>query len=123
QCVEVQQAGVGGVVGGLMAALGEAVGDQPVADVMGERVQDAAGLFVPSGHERQPLEADHRVAAPVGEPVVAGDHRPRLRVASAAVVGGAAGRDDDELVGGQHQQRADVVAGGRVGGRQQPLAA
>ena len=85
--VEEPERRVGGVVEPLVLALGEQVGDQAVADVVGEGAQDVAGLGVPAGGQRQALEADHRVAAPVGEPVVAGDHRAHL------VAGGArAGR-------------------------------
>ena len=29
-----------------------------------------------AGAERQPFEADHRVAAPIGKPVIAGDDGP-----------------------------------------------
>ena len=41
---------------------------------MGEGPQDVAGLDVAAGGQGQPFEADHRVTAPVGEPVIAGDH-------------------------------------------------
>ena len=71
--VEEPEGGVGRVVEALGLAVGEEVGDQAVADVVGERAEDVAGLVVPAGREGQPFEADHRVAAPVGEPVVAGD--------------------------------------------------
>ena len=72
--VEEPERRVGGVVERRPLAFGKQVGDQPVADVVGERAEDVAGLGVPAGGQRQAFEADHGVAAPVGEPVIAGDH-------------------------------------------------
>ena len=75
-------------------ALGEHFGISPSRMYDGERAQDVARLAMTSGDERQPFEADHRVAAPVGEPVIAGDHRARIvargraRASSAARVRG-----------------------------------
>ena len=70
---------------------------------MGERSQDVAGFGVAAGGQRQSFEADHGVAAPVGEPVVAGDDGADF-VARGLGPGGvllpAVGRDQ-ELVGGQ----------------------
>ena len=114
--VEEPERGVGGVVESLLLALGEEVGDEAVADVVGEGAEDVAGLAVPAGAEGQPLQADHGVAAPVGEPVVAGDDGAHL-VAGRAGAGrllDAAGRRDDELVGRQHQLAGQ--AGARLGG-------
>ena len=81
--VEEPQRRVGGVIEALVRAFGEHVRDEAVADVVREHAQDRAGLGVRPGAQRQALERDHRVAAPVREPVVAGDHRPRF------VAGGA----------------------------------
>ena len=47
-------------------------------DRIGDLWAVVSGLQMPAGRECQPLEADHRVAPPVGEPVVAGDDRPHL---------------------------------------------
>ena len=111
--VEEPQGGVGGVIEPLLGAFRKHVRDEAVANVVAERAQDVAGLALASRAERQPFEADHRVAAPVGEPVVAGDdradlvaHRPRPRGLL-----DAAGRRDDELIGGQDE------FGRRTGGR------
>src|SRR5947209_12887661 len=35
-------------------------------------------LHVPARHQGQPFQADHRVAAPIGEPMIARDHRADL---------------------------------------------
>ena len=77
-----------------------------------------------AGRERQPLEADHRVAAPVGEPVVAGDHRPHLVAGGARArrVFARARRGDHELIGGEHQLGGATAARARVGRGDEPLA-
>ncbi len=95
------------VVQPLLRSLGKHVRDQAVAHVVAERPQDVARLALPAGAERQPFEADHRVAAPVGEPVVAGDHRAHFvahRAGARRLLDAPGGRDD-ELIGGQDQLR------------------
>ncbi len=76
--VEEPQRGVGRVIQPIVLPFRKEVGDEPVPDVRGERAQDVARLAVPSRGEGQPFEADHRVAAPVREPVITGDDRPRF---------------------------------------------
>ena len=113
--VEEPEGGVGGVVEALLLALGEHVGDQAVADVVGEGAEDVAGLRGAAGGQGQPFEADHRVAAPVGEPVVAGDDGADL-LAGGVGAGGvldAAGGRDQELVGGQHELGVELAASPR----------
>ena len=75
ESVKEPQRGVGGVVESFALALGEHVGNESVADIVGEGPQDIARLDVPAGGQGQAFEADHGVAAPVGEPVIAGDDR------------------------------------------------
>ena len=72
---------------------------------------DPASAMRP-GAQRQALERDHRVAAPVGEPVIAGDHRPRLVAggARADVILAAAGGPDHELIGGEHELGGGAAA-------------
>ena len=53
----------------------------------------------------RPFEADHGVAAPVGEPVIAGDHGADF-IAGGMGAGGILDSTrgyDQELVGGQHK--------------------
>ena len=137
QRVEEPERRVGGVVEALTASFREHVRDQPVAYVMGEGAQDPPRLDRPPGRERQPFERDHRVAAPIGEPVIAGNDgadfiafcaRPRD-------IGDAPHRGDEKIVGredelgskpGPHHRRgqADETAaalafeGQRVAGAQ-----
>ena len=96
-------------------SLGEEVRNQPVLDVLSEGAEDVARLGVAAGDERQPLQADHRVAAPVGEPVVAGDDRSGLIAVGvgAGGIGDAGNRRDDELVGGKDQFRGEPSSGSR----------
>ena len=114
--VEEPERGVRRVVEPLLGPFREHVRNQAVAHVVPERAQDVARLALAARAERQPFEADHRVAAPVGEPVVAGDD-------GAHFVAGRAGarrfldatcRRDDELVGGQHQLRRNPVRAARA---------
>ena len=64
---------VDGVVCRLRRAVGEAVRDHAAAHRAGPMLQDAARVGEAAGGEAEPGQRDHRVAPPVGEPVVAGD--------------------------------------------------
>ncbi len=76
--VKKPERGVRRMVQAIGSAFRKHVGNQPVADVVCESAQDEPGLGGPTGRQGQALEADHRVAAPVGEPVITGDHRADL---------------------------------------------
>ncbi len=75
------------------------------------------------GAQREPLQGDHRVPAPVREPVVAGDDAARVlaRLERAQASSAGAHRVDDELVRRQHQPRRHSRA--RLLGRPAPAAA
>ncbi len=45
--------------------------------MFGKYVEYAARFAVAAGQQRQPFQADHRVAAPIGKPVIASDNRVR----------------------------------------------
>jgi hypothetical protein len=113
-----------GVVQGRFVSLGEEIRDEAVTYVVRERPEDITRLEMPARHQGEPLEADHGVAPPVGEPVIAGYHAPDL------VAGGpgarrilhAADRRDDELVGRQHQLRRESATRLRHRRRDQPPA-
>ncbi len=98
--------------------------DEPVPDVGGERAQDVPRLAPAAGDERQSLQADHRVAAPVGEPVIAGDDRARLIAHGPhpRFIRHAGMRMDEELIGGQHELGALRIAARCAGDLEQPLA-
>ena len=125
--VEEPQRRVGGVVDAGVLALGKEVRDQAVAHVVAERAQDVPGLQMTAGRECEALERDHRVAAPVGEPVVPRDDRAHLVAGGvrACGVGDASRRRDHELVGGEHELGGHAGACSRRRGDDQaapPLA-
>ena len=102
---------VGRVIQPFLRALRKHVRDEAIPDVMPEGAEDVAGLPLAARAQGQPLEADHRVAAPVGEPMITSDDRtdlvagrPRARSFLAA-----ARRRDDELVGREHHLRRNAA--------------
>ena len=111
QRVEEPERRIGRVIESLIAPVGEHVRDQAVANVMLERPEDESGLTMTARYERQPFEADHRVASPIGEPVIASDDRADL----VAGRGGSRRIDDasrwceDELIGREHELGGDFV--------------
>ena len=98
------------------------VRDQSIADVVRESSQDVARLERAAGDERQTFQADHRVAPPIGEPVIACDHRANFvpgRMSARRFLG-ATGGSNHELVASEDQFRGDAFAGLRVGIVEQP---
>ena len=125
QGVKEPQRRVGGVVEALLVSFGKQVGDQAVAEVVRERAQDVAAFVDAPGGQREPLQADHRVAAPVGEPVVAGNHGAGFVAGGmcARFVFDAPGRRDHKLIRGEHEFRRGMVGQHGVRGQQQAPAA
>ena len=123
--VKEPQRGVSCVVQAFALSLGKHVRDEPVADVKGKRPEDVTRLGMPAREERQSFEADHRVAAPVGEPVIAGDDRARFASAARARAPRRLCRDgpDDELIGPEHELGGNARARRRVRPRRAPRAA
>ena len=81
------------------------VGNQPIADVISECSKDIAGLQVPAGGQCQSFKADHGVAAPIREPMVAGYHGANFVACGlrSRRIRDARTRRNDELVGGKEQ--------------------
>ena len=107
---------VRGVIKTFLLPVGKHVWNQTVADVMREGAQDVSGFERAAGRECQSFEADHRVAPPISEPVVAGDDganfvarrvRPRRFLETAR-------RRDDILVARENQFRGDAFTRGRI---------
>src|SRR5438270_5290113 len=74
--MEEPEGGIRGVIKPLRFSLGEHIGDEPVAYVVGEGSQDVAGFDRASGGHGEPFKANHSVAAPVRKPVVTSDDAP-----------------------------------------------
>ena len=93
-----------------MLAVGKHVGEEPVAHVAGKRPQDETRFPLAAGGQREPFEADHRVASPVGEPVITRDDGSCLgaKRRCPGLVLGPLGRRHDKLIRRQHQLCADA---------------
>ena len=117
--VEEPQRGVGRVIQAVALALRKQVRQQAVANAARERAQDAFRFCGAARQQREPFEADHRVAAPIREPVITGDHRAFFVAASAHArrIGCAADRRDDELIRCQHELGRKTVPRAGIGGR------
>ena len=89
---------------GVSPESGKAVGQHAHVGGAAEGEQNVARDIEAAGDERQAGQRDHGVAAPVGEPVIAGDHG--VQIAAAA---------DDELVGGGGQVGDQRIVDGRGG--------
>ena len=76
--MEEPERGVGRVVFSLFRNIRKHVRDQSVPNVIGKCAQDVTCLQPSASRQGQPLEADHGIAAPVGEPMVSGDDGTNL---------------------------------------------
>ena len=103
---EVPECGIDRVVLRPFALVGEAIGQHALVHKASVGAQDARCDLGPAGGQRQAGQADHRVAAPIGEPGVAGDHALALRITWQRPV-------HDELIGCQDQ----LLVPGRRRGR------
>jgi len=104
QRLEEPEGGVDRVVLGHLAGVVEGIGQHTLVQVTDEGLQDAARFVrVPAG-EREPAQADHGVAPPVGEPRIARDDGS-LHPAGRGFVSRHA-RDAD-LAGGERQLARD----------------
>ena len=115
---------VGGVIEPLTLSLGKHVRDEPVLQVLREGSQDVSGFLGAARRKGQPLEADHRVASPIREPVIARDDRALF------VAGGVRQRGvleptrgiNDELVGSKYELRTETGLERRVRDFDEPFA-
>ncbi len=101
---EKPERGVGGVVVGRCRRRRESGWAACLRLALGEGAEDFAGLGETPGGEAEAGQGDHGVAAPVAEPVVAGDDGVQVFAAA-----------DDELVGGAHELAFDFAGEARGG--------
>src|SRR3989454_10289933 len=90
-----------GVVLGRLARVREPIREHAAVDESGERLEDPPRDQGPPRRERETRQRDHRVAPPVPEPVIAGDH--------AHAVGIIAERPSDHELIGREDQLADPL--------------
>ena len=110
KCLEHPEGGVHRVVLRRLAAIGEAVGDQPLVEVSEVGLEHRARLPQGARPCHQPGKADHAVAAPVGEPVIAGQHGPPPRILC-----------HPKLLGGYQQLAGEGVVRHRINSGRFPL--
>ena len=91
------QRGVRGVVGGVARRVREVVGHQPVPYEPRERPQDRRRSLGAAGDQRETGEGDERVAAPVVEPGVPGQHAGHGLTAGQATLHQELVRRQDQL--------------------------
>src|SRR5690606_18441264 len=69
QRVEEPERGIGGVIDTFILPIRKVVRNEPVFHVMSESAKHPSRFGMTTGGDRQPLERDHRVAPPIGEPM------------------------------------------------------
>ena len=110
--MEIPQRRIDRVIQRLALAFRKQVRQQAVLHIVRERAQDRAGFAIAAGAQRQPFEADHRVAAPVAEPVIAGVDAAQLAAAACAstLLFQPAARQHDELIRCHRQLLGERIA-------------
>ena len=93
---DIPQRGIDGVVFWLAPDVREIVGEHPAVNVARKSEKDLPGNGSPAGRERQSRQRNHGVAAPIAEPVIAGDDAAAVRLFRKAAL-------YDELVGGKDE--------------------
>src|SRR5438046_1574088 len=95
---------VRGMVKPFVAAFRKHVRDQTILYIVSEGANDPSGFVIATRRQGQAFKADHRVATPIGEPMVARDDRADLVAGSTGArgVSDTPGRRDDELIGGKN---------------------
>src|SRR5206468_5938209 len=100
--VEKPEGCVRGMVKPFVAAFRRHIRDQTILYIVGEGANDPSGFVIATRRQGQAFKADHRVAAPIGEPMVARDNGAHVVAGGtgARSVSDTPGGSDDELIGG-----------------------
>ena len=93
--LEKPQSGVDGIVLRGAAVVGKVIGNHAAIDISGGRTENFASDVWAAEGECEARQSDHGVAAPIGEPVIAGKNG-----AAIGIFGG--GAFHDELIGGEN---------------------
>jgi hypothetical protein len=103
--MEVPKSGVGSVIEARGRTLGKEIWDEAIVDAVCEAAQNILGLPVTARRESETLQRDHCVAAPIGEPMVAGNDTAHLVSDSmgANLVYSTTDWGNEELVSGKHE--------------------
>ena len=103
--MEEPKSGVGGVIEARGRTLGKQIRDEAIADIICEAAKNVLGLPVAARCESETFKRDHCVAAPIGEPMVAGNDAAHLVSdgMGANLVYGATDRGNEELISGKHE--------------------
>ena len=94
--LEIPERGIHGVVFGLAAGVRKIVRQHPAINVARKGKKNPLRNIGAPSRERQSWQRDHGVAAPIAEPVIAGDDAAAVRLFRQAAL-------DDELVGGEDE--------------------
>src|SRR5262249_61802955 len=98
-CMEEPKGCVGRVIQTVSRTLRKQIRQKPIPKVMGKGQENSTGFRAPTCGQRQSLEADHRVPAPIGKPVVSRDDASCVIACRWRAGGGgcSSGGLDDEL--------------------------
>ena len=78
QRMKVPERRIDSMVERLALPLGKKIRQQSILDIISKCAQNRARLAVAAGAEGEPFQTDHGIAAPIGEPMVAGNDRARF---------------------------------------------
>src|SRR5581483_6554268 len=87
---------VGCVVLRSLAAIGKAIGQHSLAHALDEGEKNLSRILEATSRQTEAGKRDHRVASPVGEPVIAGDDRAAIRASP-----------HDELIGRERERLSE----------------
>ncbi len=122
--MEKPKARVSRVIEPFVLAFGKHIRNQPALHVLCEGAQNPCGFLIAFRRQRQAFQADHRVAAPIGEPVIARDHAAQFVAgrARARRIFDATRGHDDELIRRQNEFSRDARLYARIRRAQKPPA-
>src|SRR5437868_20163 len=103
--VKKPQSRVGGMIKPFLFSIWKHVWDESIANVMRESAQNIPGFQTATGYQRESFQRNHGIASPIGEPMIASDHRSHFIAGGVRASGffRATSRGDNELVTGKNE--------------------